>query len=78
VVVRHGGRRARCLYPCISAMETRVFRIGGECGRKLARASGRHRQGIRSARPAIRLTLKRDQEPTLDAIPRAPSQRWRL
>ena len=31
VVVRHGGRRARCLYPCISAMETRVFRIGGEC-----------------------------------------------
>jgi hypothetical protein len=32
VVVRHGGRRQRCLYPCISAMETRVFRIGGSGG----------------------------------------------
>ena len=32
VVVRHGGRRARCLYPCISAMETLVFRIGGSGG----------------------------------------------
>ena len=31
VVVRHGGRRARGLYPCISAMETRVFRIEGKC-----------------------------------------------
>jgi hypothetical protein len=30
-VVRHGGRSARGLYPCISAMETLVFRIGGEC-----------------------------------------------
>jgi hypothetical protein len=34
VVVRHGGRRARYLYPCISAMETRVFRIGEDCLRK--------------------------------------------
>ncbi len=25
------GRRARCLYPCISAVRRRVFRIGGEC-----------------------------------------------
>jgi hypothetical protein len=32
VVVRHGGRRQRCLYPCISAMETLVFRIGGSRG----------------------------------------------
>jgi hypothetical protein len=34
MVVRHGGRRARCLYPCISAMETLVFRIGGSGGSK--------------------------------------------
>ena len=25
------GRSARCLYPCISAVRRRVFRIGGEC-----------------------------------------------
>lgn len=35
VVARHGGRRQRCLYPCISAMETRAFRIGESVRRKV-------------------------------------------